>query len=214
VVFGLSCLVMVLINRGAFAEGFEAVSQARRVAAELGDPESVLVPMSVLVQTARLKVRIGDLAGAREDLARAHPRSGLDVGRVAQAHAEVAYYGGDFEEAARLYRRALDVTQDSQAFQFTATVHAGLGLALTRMGELDQAGEHHARALETVARSADGPARATVLEAYAGWVLAQGDPRRAEAALDEAERLRGGPSSDPAVVQLRDRCRAEVGVDR
>ncbi|WP_053733416.1 BTAD domain-containing putative transcriptional regulator [Nocardia sp. NRRL S-836] len=214
VVFGLSCLVMVLINRGEFAEGFKAVSEARQVAAELGDPENVLVPMPVLVQTARLKVRIGDLAGAREDLAQVRPQYNLDQGRVAQAHGEVAYFGGDFEEAVRLYRQALDATEDSQAFQFRAAVHAGLGLALTRLGLLDQAGEQHARALDTVSRSTDGPARATVLEAYAGWLLAQGDAQRAAAALDEAERLRGGPSSDPAVVQLRDRCRAEVGVDR
>ena len=74
VVFGLSCLVMVLINRGAFAEGFEAVSEARAVAAELGDPEDVLVPMSVLVQTARLRTRIGDFAGARRDLESVPPR--------------------------------------------------------------------------------------------------------------------------------------------
>ncbi|WP_237048505.1 AfsR/SARP family transcriptional regulator [Lentzea guizhouensis] len=214
VVFGLSCLVMVLINRGAFAEGFRAVSEARQVAAELGDPESVLVPMSVLVQTARLKVRTGDLAGAREDLAQVHPVHDLDQGRVAQAYGEVAYFSGDFEEAVRLYQRALDATVDSQAFQFRASVHAALGLALTRLGHLDQAGEQHARALETVEKSADGPARAGVLELYAGWVLTQGDPARAAAALDEAERLRGCPSSDPAVVQLRDRCRAEVGVDR
>ncbi|MEU7476046.1 BTAD domain-containing putative transcriptional regulator [Lentzea sp. NPDC042327] len=214
VVFGLSCLVMVLINRGAHAEGFRAVSEARRVAAELGDPESVLVPMSVLVQTARLKVRIGDLAGAREDLAQVHPVHDLDRGRVAQAHGEVAFFGGDFEEAVRLYRRALAVTGDAHAVQFRATVHAGLGLALTRLGHLDQAGEHYARALDTVSGSADGPARASVLETYAGWLLAQGDARSAADALTEAERLRGGPSSDPAVVQLRDRVRAEVRVDR
>ncbi|GHH59216.1 BTAD domain-containing putative transcriptional regulator [Lentzea cavernae] len=215
VVFGLSCLVMVLINRGAFAEGFRAVSEARQVAAELGEPESVLVPMSVLVQAARLKIRTGDLAGARDDLARV-PWSpfDLDQGRIAQAHGEVAYWGGDFEDAVRFYRQALDATVDSPASQFRANVHAGLGLALTRLGHLGAAGEEHGKALDAVSKSADGPARATVLEWYADWLLAQGDPGSAGNALDEAERLRGGPSSDPAVVQLRDRVRAEVGVDR
>ncbi|HEX8868111.1 MAG TPA: hypothetical protein VF821_20805, partial [Lentzea sp.] len=91
---------------------------------------------------------------------------------------------------------------------------AGLGLALTRLGQLSAAGEEHQKALETVKASADGPARAMILEWYADWLLAQGDPRSAGEALDEAERLRGGPSADPAVVQLRDRVRAEVGVDR
>jgi tetratricopeptide (TPR) repeat protein len=215
VVFGLSCLVMVLINRGAFAEGFKAVSEARAVAAELGDPETVLVPMSVLMQAARIKVRIGDLAGARADLELAgSSRLDLDRGRVAQAYGEVAYFDGDFEQAVALYRQALDTTADSSAHQFRATVHAGLGLALTRLGHLGEAGEEHRKALATVRKSADGPARAMVLEQYADWVLAQGDPRGAREALDEAERLRGGPSSDPAVVQLRDRVRAEVGVDR
>ncbi|GGU34298.1 BTAD domain-containing putative transcriptional regulator [Lentzea flava] len=215
VVFGLSCLVMVLINRGAFAEGFEAVSEARQVAEELGEPESVLVPMSVLVQTARLKIRIGDLDGAREELAGVPASTvGLDRGRVAQAYGEVAYFNGDFEDAVALYQQALHATEGSQANQFRATVHAGLGLALTRLGQLGRAGEEHRKALDTVSRSADGPARATVLETYADWLLAQGDPRSAGEALDEAERLRGGPSSDPAVVQLRDRVRAEVGVDR
>lgn len=215
VVFCLSCLVMVLINRGAFAEGAQAVSEARQVAAELGEPESMLVPMSVLVQAARLKIRTGDLAGARDDLARVPwPSSDLDRGRIAQAHGEIAYRSGDFEDAVRLYRQALDATVDSPASQFRANVHAGLGLALTRLGHLDEAGEEHGRAREAISRSADGPARATVLEWYADWLLAQGDPAGAGHALDEAERLRGGPSGDPAVVQLRDRVRAEVGVDR
>ncbi|GAB2850761.1 BTAD domain-containing putative transcriptional regulator [Lentzea nigeriaca] len=215
VVFGLSCLVMVLINRGAFAEGFRAVSEARQVAEELGEPESVLVPMSVLVQTARLKIRIGDLDGAREELAlvSASPHD-LDRGRVAQAYGEVAYFNGDFERAVELYQQALHATEGSQAVQFRATVHAGLGLALTRLGHLGRAGEEHRKALDTVNRSVDGPARASVLETYADWLVAQGDPRSAGEALDEAERLRGGPSGDPAVVQLRDRVRAEIGVDR
>lgn len=214
VVFGLSCLVMVLINRGAFAEGFEAVLEARAVAEELGEPESVLVPMSVVVQTARIKIRIGDLDGARADLDLVRAPLDLDRARVAQAYGEVAYFDGDFAEAARHYQQALDATEGSQAYQFRAAVHGGLGLALTRLGQLGRAGEEHRKALDTVGRSSDGPARASVLETYADWLLAQGDPRSAGEALDEAERLRGGPSSDPAVVQLRDRVRAEVGVDR
>ncbi len=215
VVFGLSCLVMVLINRGAFAEGFKAVSEARQVAEELGEPETVLVPMSVLMQTARIRTRIGDFAGALRDLAQVPgSQRELDQARLSQAYGEVAYFRGDFEEAVVLYREALGATKDSAANQFRATVHAGLGLALTRLGHLEEAGEQHAEALATVHRSADGPARAMVLELYADWLLAQGDPRAAREALDEAERLRGGPSGDPAVVQLRDRCRAEVGVDR
>lgn len=215
VVFGLSCLVMVLINRGAFAEGFQAVSEARQVAAELGEPESVLVPMSVLMQTARIKVRMGDLAGARADLELVPaPQLDLDQARIAQAYGEIAYFEGDFEKAVQLYQQALTTTRDSPASQFRATVHAGLGLALTRLGRLHQAGEEHEKALDTVRTSADGPARAMVLEWYADWLLAQGDPDGAGNALDEAERLRGGPSRDPMVVQLRDRIRAEVGVDR
>jgi len=215
VVFGLSCLVMVLMNRGAFAEGFQAVSEARRVAAELGEPETVLVPMSALLQAARLKVRLGDLAGARADLELIRtPEFELDRARVALAHGEVAYFNGDFEEAVALYRQALHTTENSPANQFRATVHAGLGLALTRLGNLGEAGEEHRKALDVVGRSADGPARAMVLEWYADWLFAQGDPRGAGEVLDEAERLRGGPSSDPAVVQLRDGVRAEVGVDR
>ncbi|WP_086665611.1 BTAD domain-containing putative transcriptional regulator [Lentzea kentuckyensis] len=215
VVFGLSCLVMVLINRGAFAEGFQAVSEARRVAEELGDPDAVLVPMSVLVQTARLKIRIGDLQGAREDLGQVRASAvDLDQARVVQVQGEMAYWKGDFEEAVTLYRQALHATENSLATQFRASVHAGLGLALTRLGRLEAAGAEHAKALDTVKASADGPAHAMVLEWYADWLLAQGDPRSAGEALDEAERLRGGPSSDPSVVQLRDRVRAEVGVDR
>jgi predicted ATPase/DNA-binding SARP family transcriptional activator len=215
VVFGLSCLVMVLVNRGAFAEGFKAVSEARAVAEELGEPESVLVPMSVLMQTARIKVRTGDLDGARADLALVPPaRLDLDRARIAQAYGEVAYFSGDLEQAVTLYRQALDTAEGTPASQFRATVHAGLGLALTRLGQLAAAGEEHAKALDTVSKSADGPARAMVLEWYADWLLAQGDPRSAGAALDEAVRLRGCASSDPAVVQLRDRVRAEVGVDR
>ncbi|WP_157984479.1 BTAD domain-containing putative transcriptional regulator [Lentzea terrae] len=215
VVFGLSCLVMVLMNRGAHAAGFEAVSEARKVAEELGEPDSVLVPMSVLMQTARLKIRIGDLQGAREDLALVPASSlELDQGRLAQAYGEVAYFSGDFEEAVTLYRSALDATEESAAVQFRATVHAGLGLALTRLGRLEEAGVEHGKALSIAASSADGPARAMVLEWYADWLFVQSDVRGAAVALDEAERLRGGPSSDPAVVQLRDRVRAEVGVDR
>ncbi|MDX8031514.1 BTAD domain-containing putative transcriptional regulator [Lentzea sp. BCCO 10_0856] len=215
VVFGLSCLVMVLMNRGAFAEGFQAVSEARQVAAELGEPETVLVPMSVLMQTARIKLRLGDLAGARADLELVPPpQLELDRARIAQAHGEVAYFDGDFEEAVKLYQQALTGTEGSPASQFKATVHAGLGLALTRLGRLHQAGEEHEKALDTVKQSADGPARAMVLEWYADWLLAQGDPTSAGNALDEAQRLRGCPSSDPMVVQLRDRIRAEVGVDR
>ncbi|MEV6239454.1 BTAD domain-containing putative transcriptional regulator [Lentzea sp. NPDC051838] len=215
VVFGLSCLVMVLINRGAYAEGFQAVSEARRVAEELGEPESVLVPMSVLVQTARLKIRMGDLDGAREELGRVRASSlDLDRGRVLQVNGELAYFDGDFRQAVTLFRQALDTTVGSRAGQFRATVHAGLGLALTRLGHLEEAGQEHREALEAVKESADGPAHAMILEWYADWLLAQGDPRSAGEALDKAEKLRGGPSSDPAVVQLRDRVRAEVGVDR
>ena len=215
VVFGLSCLVMVLINRGAFAEGFRAVSEARQVVEEFGEPESVLVPMSVQVQTARIKIRMGDLAGAREELARM-TASEFDPerGRIAQAHAEVAFFSGDFEEAVTLYRETLRTPAGAPSSQFQATVHAGLGLALTRLGRLEEAGEEHVKALAAVEQSTDGPARAMVLERYADWLAAQGDPRGAGSALDESERLRGCPSVDPAVVQLRDRVRAEVGVDR
>ncbi|WP_394620874.1 BTAD domain-containing putative transcriptional regulator [Lentzea sp. JNUCC 0626] len=215
VVFGLSCLVMVLINRGAFAEGLKAASEAKDVVAELGEPESVLVPMPVLVQMARLKLRVGDVAGAGLDLASAAASvTALDRGRIDQAYGEVAFFRGDYAEAVALYRKALDVTTDSQANQFRAAVHAGLGLALTRLGDLHEAGAHHRQALDTAGLSSDGPARAGVLESYADWLLAQGDPVSAGNALDDAERLRGAPSSDPAVVQLRDRVRAEVGVDR
>ncbi|MFI6094106.1 BTAD domain-containing putative transcriptional regulator [Lentzea sp. NPDC051213] len=206
VVFGLSCLVMVLITRGGFAEGFKAVSEARAVAAELGDPETVLVPMSVLVLTARLRIRTGDFDGALRDLALVPPPTiDLDRGRLAQAHGEMAYWKGDFEEAVALYRQALDATVGSPASQFRATVHAGLGLALTRLGHLEEAGREHADAMRTVENSADGPARAIVMEFYADWLLAQGEQRLALATLDEAERLRGGPSDDPVVVELRRR---------
>ncbi|SDF30701.1 Transcriptional regulatory protein, C terminal [Lentzea fradiae] len=215
VVFGLSCLVMVLVNRGAFAEAFEAVSEARLVAEELGDPDQVLVPMSVLVQTARIKTRLGDFAGAREDLDRSEGvLRDLDAGRVVQGRGEVAYFSGDYEKAVEHYRAALGVTAELPVSQFQASVHAGLGLALTRLGRLAEAGEEHARAFAAVEGNSDGPARAMVLEHYADWLLAQGDPRGAGEALDEAERLRGAASSNPAVVELRDRVRAEVGVDR
>ncbi|WP_235922007.1 BTAD domain-containing putative transcriptional regulator [Lentzea tibetensis] len=213
IVYALSCLAMVLTNRGAFADALSALEQAGSIAAELGD---VLVPMSLLVQTARLRARTGDLAGARADLDRAGPPfDALERARIAQARADIAYFSGDLTAAAMLYRAALAVDVHVAAHQFRATLHTGLALALTRLGDLDTARAEHSTALEVVSASADGPARALVWEGYADWLGATGDLPGALAALRKAESLRGANlSSDPAVVALRGRCEAEVVADR
>ncbi|WP_285753440.1 BTAD domain-containing putative transcriptional regulator [Lentzea sp. NBRC 105346] len=210
--FALSCLALVLINRGAFAEALSTLEEARTIAASLGE---VLVPMSLLVQTSRLRARLGDFDGARADLDRAGaPADTLERARMAQARADIAYFSGDFAAAESLYRATLAVEVMEQVYQFRSTVHTGLALTLTRLGRLDEARAAHTDALNVVSSSADGPARALVWEGYADWLGATGDFAGALRALDKAVELRGAiPNSDPAVVALRDRCLAEVGVD-
>jgi predicted ATPase/DNA-binding SARP family transcriptional activator len=205
-------LSIVLANRGEFAEALAVLLRARAFAEELGEPEDILVPLTLLVQLARLRARVGDHAGAQEDLTRAQRFAEgrgdpLELARVRLAWGELAYYRGDVAEAAARYRAALALAPSDAPPQFHATLHSGLGLSETRLGNTELAGELHHRALEIVATSQDGPARASVLEGLADWHRDRGDRAGTAAALAAARAARGAVgNSDPAVVALHAWC--------
>jgi len=144
---------------------------------------------------ASVRIRMGDLAGAREDLERAeHGDASLGTDRLDSAallsvvRAELSWQEGDNEQAARHYGKALDWLggQKSAWFQaWRAQVQARLGVVVLEFGEVDRSRALLADSLLTAALWIDRAALADVIDAIA--VLAV----RGSAVRDGAEAAAG-----------------------
>ncbi|MCK2221464.1 winged helix-turn-helix domain-containing protein [Actinomadura sp. ATCC 31491] len=142
--------------------------------------------VSTLVRLAELRIRSGDLDGAREDLARARATMDDEVSpltRLQLGMAEAAYdeRRGDLPGALARYRDLFDVLAEGPPIaQFAAALLTAHGRALARAGHLEQALGRHRRALDALGATApDRPLLAAVLSGFALAALAGGDPERA-----------------------------------
>ncbi|MFD7660896.1 ATP-binding protein, partial [Actinosynnema sp. NPDC059797] len=191
--YPLMFLSVLQSGRGATAEALRSLAEAMR--------HAHAVPVIMLVQSAGLWARTGDLDRARLDLERAERAATRDddplaLARVRNGLAELARLGGDTATALEQHRGALALDPSSATTQFRAMAHSNYAKTLTAIGEVDLAGEHHGIAVDLALRSHDGPVLAFVLEDQAAWCAARGDRAAAVALLERAGRVRGTDNPD------------------
>ncbi|AHH95443.1 BTAD domain-containing putative transcriptional regulator [Kutzneria albida] len=214
--FSLFFLTMALANRGETEAALTGAREAMEVIERLGPP-IIPVPTMLLVQSANLRARAGDLAGARADLDRAEAgalreRDMLAVCRIRNAQAGLARQRGDLDEALSWHRATMKLSTEDMPMQFRALLHSNCGRTRTARGEFAAARELHEQAWRLADSTQDGPARASVLEGYAEWCAASGDTERAALLLGAAYAVRGVQDpSDPELAELIDRCRQALG---
>ncbi|MFC6087999.1 hypothetical protein [Saccharothrix lopnurensis] len=191
--YPLMFLSALQAGRGATAEAQRSLSEAMR--------HAPAVPVLVLVQSAALWARTGDLDRARLDLERAERAAAREddppaLARVRNGLAELARLNGDTATALEQHRGALALDPAAATTQFRAVVHSNYAKTPAEVGEPDLAGEHHRLAVEPARRSHDGPAPASVPEDQAAWCAARGDRAAAVALLERAGRVRGTDNPD------------------
>ncbi|WP_113698213.1 ATP-binding protein [Amycolatopsis albispora] len=121
-----------------------------------------------------------ELARTAVDLADGPARiTGLVTLGVALAETEPA-------ESLRTLHEALWLAEEHNLQHNQAWCHNYLGVALRVMGELDQAVEHHRRALELLEPLAEAQLEIDCLRSYAETCRAAGRPEEAQALLDKA----------------------------
>ncbi|MFE6051617.1 BTAD domain-containing putative transcriptional regulator [Kitasatospora sp. NPDC056446] len=224
----LVTLATLLSVTGAADEALAVLAQADECGAGTGGSGGGGndAPLPLLL-SGRLRARNGEPAAARSDLERAlaaaeRARDPHLRAAARYALAELLRRTGDLAAALRdqqetvrqLERLPADGATAATRLHLLALLHTGLGRVEQRLGAPDRAGRLHRRALELAEGSGDRPVRADVLEGYAEYCLAQGDPARGAAALGAAYGLRGAhDAGDPELRAVLDGCAAALGED-
>ncbi|WP_431923272.1 BTAD domain-containing putative transcriptional regulator [Nonomuraea jabiensis] len=142
--------------------------------------------ISTLLRLAELRLRTGDLDGAREDLDRA--RASVDGETTAYtrlllglAEAAHACHLGDLDRGLEIYRGLFPVLAEAPPMaQLAAWLRTAYGRALARSGDLDAGLEQHRLALEVLGTtSPDRPLLSQVLAGFALAAQVEGDQERA-----------------------------------
>jgi predicted ATPase/DNA-binding SARP family transcriptional activator len=205
---------------GDHASAIAALEEAAGLSRELTDWEDTA---QLYASLARSRSRMGDLAGARADMARAQriarsqgePESDVWVSFI---RAELAWLEGDMAEVVSVCRR-LDTWMMSKpgamSWPFRAQIMARGGLARLRAGH-GAGWAELAGALSLAAESQDRSAVAAVIDALAAAALLAGGrdegARRAAVLLGAAHAVRGAfDHSNLDAPAARDRARGVLG---
>ncbi|MFI9322617.1 BTAD domain-containing putative transcriptional regulator [Kitasatospora aureofaciens] len=218
----LVTLAALLSVAGAAEEALAALTEAAERDAEMGGSGDA--PLA-LVLSGRLRARCDLPAAARADLERA--LAGAERARDPHLQAaaryalgELARREGDLEvalhEQHEVLRRLEQLPTTGPGaparLHLLALLHTSLARTQQRRGAPDAAGPLHHRALELAAESGDQPVRADVLEGFAEYCLALGEPARGAAALGAAYGLRGAhDAGDPELRAVLDGCAEALG---
>jgi predicted ATPase len=198
----------------------EDYGRAQRLVRELGATSDDLL---VTRQLADLRLRAGDVEGARRHLAAmraARSPGSIEVLRsvVVEATAgSVALVAGDRDGVRVAYRHLAAVLDGigepaPHSGHVSAIGHAAAGVLALHLGEVTDAGPHVHAAHRIGVRTGDRPLLATVGVTTASWAHAVGAPREAAVVLGASTRLRGGTdATDPVLARLTASLREVLG---
>jgi len=192
------------------------MEEARQMMAELRstDDES-----HALVRMSSLRLRLGDVAGARRDIETAQ-RIGVQTGSPISntagllGRAALEHHEGRTGEARRLAGEALAMI-DRIPFtppQIKGNIHCLLATYAVSAGDLDEAQPHLRLAYDAVKESRDMPIGAVLAVVFADFVHARGRSVEAAVLLGTAFALRGVDDlGDPDVRGVGAALRAVLG---
>ncbi|MDF5755299.1 BTAD domain-containing putative transcriptional regulator [Spongiactinospora sp. TRM90649] len=190
--------------RGDHEAAMAMIDEALYLTEELGTLESV---SEILCQRAWLRLRDGDLAGARSEFEQADVlarRTALEDSVLKAAHglAEVARLEGDLARARELSTAALAGTGAGwfRADEIRAELSITLGRIAAAEGDLGTASGHYARGFAAAVRNPSFPIAADAVEGMAGVALLEDDPGRGALLLGIARAMRGSAMAPGADV--------------
>jgi ATP/maltotriose-dependent transcriptional regulator MalT len=177
---------------------------------------------ATLFQLIWERLRAGDLAGARDDLALAerllHDATGSgSLALLGLMRGDVARGGGDLDLARSEYEQCLDGLRGVSGMQPDAPLFALFGLVWVAVAQGDlPAAERHQREIAALCQgSFNQPLVARAAETLAALLVARGEFAGAARALATAERLRGRPDlGSPDVAGVVEAARAGLGTER
>jgi predicted ATPase/DNA-binding SARP family transcriptional activator len=208
-------LAQLASKRGDPAAAADRYRQAGELAAVFGNSEDE-------VHFRLLRVRELWLLGEREAAWAELRATQPDVERIGlpELTAFAAYTRGDLARldgqpgvAREAFLQAFDLIKPMGITQQLGAVAAiGLGYLAAAEGDLEEARDWHARAMENARASADAPVIAEALGGLADLALREGDPERAAALIGAGVAIRGTP--DRSVVdekRVADAARSVLG---
>ena len=201
--------------QGKVEEAIGFLQEARELMTELhaSDDESY-----ALIRIGMLKLRLDDLAGARQDVEAALEIS-VRTGSVMSSTfgtfslGILAHLEGRNDEARRLALQALDQIERAPVVppQIKAMVHCGLGSFDISDGKLEEAAEWLAQSFVAAKESTDMPIAAALATVVADLQQARGNPTSAAELLGAGIRLRGMDDlSDPEVLRVASAVQARM----
>jgi ATP/maltotriose-dependent transcriptional regulator MalT len=218
--WGIGTAVGAMANiysaRGEVAEAIAALQEARELMAQMRawDDETF-----ALMRIGMMRLRLGDLPGARTDVAAALDNAVRIGSAAAKAHATfglavLAHHEGWLGEAKRLGDEAQALIDRSPmpAPQLRAGILCGLSAIAVSSGAPDEATRYLVEAYAAAMSARDMPVAATVAACLANVMLAQGQPAVAAQLLGAGVRLRGMEDlSDPTVLRVAEAARVKLG---
>jgi tetratricopeptide (TPR) repeat protein len=172
-----------LLDQGLVYERGGALDRAleRYQAVLRGSADAALVARAWtrIAHARRTRCEWGEALHAADEAERAAAGAGLAaaLGEALNARAAVLHARGELVEAARVYRRILDVTDD---LRVCAMAHQNLGAIAAVQGDLGTAEACFAEASESFARAGDSGGEAYVRNSYAAIALDRRDFALAE----------------------------------
>ncbi|MGR7025594.1 BTAD domain-containing putative transcriptional regulator [Geodermatophilus sp. URMC 62] len=199
------------------AEDYERAQQLVR---ELGGTSDHLL---VTMRLADLRLRAGDVEGARRHLATMRAARSLGTVEVlrsvlvAATAGSVAVAAGDVDGVRAGYGALVAVLAGlsvpaPHSEHIGAVGHAAAGLLALHLGDLPAAGGHVRAGHRLAVGTQDRPILASVGLTAAGWAHAVGAAREAAVLLGAAERLRGAADpTNPVLARLTAALRDDLG---
>ncbi|GIH13653.1 BTAD domain-containing putative transcriptional regulator [Rugosimonospora africana] len=176
---------------------------------------------ATLFQLIWERLRAGDLAGARDDLALAErllrDSTATPLALLGLMRGDVARGGGDLALARAEYERCLEGLRGMSGMQPDAPLFAlsGLVWVTAAQGDLPAAERYQREVASLCEGSSNRPLLARAAETLAGLLVARADFAGAVRALASAESLRGRPDlGSPDVAAVAEAARAALGTER
>jgi len=223
--WGTAAVLMQLAEfarlRGEHAAALAALEEAEALGQKLGAWGDL---SHIGGKLAAVRLRLGDLAGARADLERAERESARGIGQSDSAtwlglvRAELLYREGDAAAAARICTDLLAVLKDKQSswwFGVQAIIQARLALIALADGDEARCRASLAEALATATSWVELPPVADVIDAIAVYAQHSGECATAVATLlGAAHAVRGCfDESSLDAPAVRDAVRAVLGAE-